>query len=111
MGVKALLFAAMVAAALILGALAAAIFGARTSPGFAVITANNGAIWVLDTRTGAVSVCGSALAGLALAQAESQLGTHIRAMRGNGAALAALGSEIDEIDGLSRPRCSPWSRP
>lgn len=108
---KALTFAAMIVAALVLGALAAGIFGARTSPRFAIITANDGAIWRLDNRTGAVSVCGSALAGPALAQSESQLSAHIRATGGNRAALATLGSEIDEMDGLSRPRCSPWSGP
>ena len=109
---KALLFAAIVVAALILGALAAAIFGARSNARFAIVSGNDGVtVWRLDNRTGEISVCGSALVGAALARAESQLSAHIRSTDGNRAALAALSPEIDEIDGLSRPRCSPWSLP
>lgn len=108
---KVLLFAAMLVAALILGALAAGIFSARTAPRFAVINAGGGAIWRLDNRSGRVSVCGSALSGPALAEAESQLSARIRGTGGTRAALAALRPEIDEIDTLSRPRCSPWSMP
>jgi len=110
--VKALLFAAIVVAALILGALAAAVFGARTNSRFAIVSGNDGVTaWRLDNRTGKISVCGTALAGAALARAESQLSAHIRGTGGNRAALAALSPEIDEIDSLSRPRCSPWSLP
>jgi hypothetical protein len=110
--VKALLFAAMFVAALILGALAAAIFGARTAPRVTIVSGNDGAtIWRLDYRSGRISVCGSALTGPALAQAESQLSAHIRGTGGNRAALAALSPEIDQLDSLSRPHCSPWSQP
>jgi hypothetical protein len=111
-GVKAFLLTAIMIAALILGALAAALFGARTHPRFTLLGGNDGStVWRLDTRTGRVSVCGSALTGPSLAQAESQLTAHIRAAGTNPAALAALGPEIDDLDGLSRPRCSPWSAP
>jgi len=109
-GVKVFLLTAIVIAALVLGALAAAVFGAKTNPRFTVLGGNDGSIvWRLDTRTGQVSVCGSALTGASLAQAESQLTAHIRAAGTNPTALAALGPEIDDLDSLSRPRCSPWS--
>jgi len=110
--VKALLFAAIFVAALILGALAAAAFGARTSPHFSEVSGNDGVtVWRLDNRSGRVSVCSSAMTGPALAEAESQLASHIRSAEGNPAALTALKPEIDQLDSLSRPRCSPWSQP
>lgn len=107
---KMLLLAALFVAALILGALAAAVSGARTMPRYAILSSNDGAtIWRVDNRTGQVSLCGSLLTGWALAQAESGLSKRIRAAGDSRAALAALAGEIDETDDLSRPRCSPWS--
>ena len=109
---RAVLFTAMLAAALILGALASAVFSAGTGHRFSEVSGNNGiTVWRLDNRTGQVSICGSAMNGPALADAEGQLATHLRAAAGNTAALAALKPEIDQLDNLSRPRCSPWSVP
>jgi hypothetical protein len=109
---RAVLFTAMLAAALILGALAGAVFSAGTAQHFSEVSGNNGiTVWRLDNRTGQVSICGSAMNGPALADAESQLATHLRAAAGNPPALAALKPEIDQLDSLSRPRCSPWSVP
>lgn len=110
--VRVLLFAASLVVALILGALAAALFGARTAPRFSALAGNDGAtVWRLNNRTGEISVCASAMTGRALAEAESQLAAHIRAAAGNPTALAALKPEMDQLDSLSRPRCSPWSVP
>jgi hypothetical protein len=112
MGVKALLFAAMLVTALILGALTVVLFGVRTMPRYSEVGGNDGAtVWRIDNRTGEVSVCGTALSGVALAQAESQLASRIRSAGFNRAALAALSPEQEELDNLSRPRCSPWSLP
>jgi len=106
------MLAAIAVAVLILGAAAALVFSSRSDPRFSVVSANDGVtVWRLDNRTGQISVCGSALAGAALAQAETQLSARIRGTDGNRAALAALAPEKDEIDSLSRPRCSPWSEP
>jgi hypothetical protein len=110
--VKALQFAAMFVVALILGALAATLIGARTMPRFTIVSGNDGAtLWRLDNLTGEVSVCGSATGGRGLTSMESQLAAHIRATGGNPAALSALKPEVEEVDSLSRPRCSPWSVP
>lgn len=109
---RALQFTATLVTALIMGALAGAVFGAWSVPRFSEISGNDGVIvWRLDNRTGRVSVCGSALAGRALAQAENQLAANMRSARGDPAGLASLGPAIDQLDSLSRPRCSPWSLP
>lgn len=102
----------MLVAALILGALAAALFDAEIIPRYSAVSGNDGiTVWRLDNHSGRVSVCGSAMTGPALAEAESQLAARIRASGGNRALLAALKPEIDQLDSLSRPRCSPWSVP
>jgi hypothetical protein len=108
--VKVFLLAAMVVAALILGALMGGVF-VPSPPRFVLVSGNDGAVWRLDNRTGAVSACGSALSGKGLAQTDSQLSAHIRATGGNRQALAALSGEAEQLDALSRPRCSPWSIP
>ena len=66
-------------------------------------------IWRLDDRDGRVSVCGSSLMGRALSQAEMQLSARIRAAGHDARALSALLPEIDAVENLARPRCSPWS--
>lgn len=102
----------MMVAALILGALVALVFDAKSGPRFAAIGGSDGAtLWRIDLRTGWVSVCGSSLAGASLAQAESQLSAHIRAAGANPVAQASLAPEIADLNSLARPRCSPWSAP
>lgn len=66
-------------------------------------------VWRLDERTGQVSVCGSALTGRALSEMEARLTARIRAADHDTRKLQALLPEIDELDSLTRPRCSPWS--
>jgi hypothetical protein len=97
--------------ALVIGALIALVSEKRPEPSYSFARAENGTIWRLDNRTGRVSVCGVSITGLALAQAEIQLGAHMRAAGANPSAQAALGPQIDDLDGLSRPRCSAWSEP
>ena len=109
---KALQFAAIFVAALILGALAASLFDTRPGARFAAIGGGDGAtLWRVDLWTGRVSVCGSSLTGASLAQAESQLSAHVRTAGANPDAQASLGPEIADLNSLSRPRCSPWSMP
>ena len=71
--------------------------------------AGGDAIWRLNEGTGQVSVCGTALTGHALSDMQTRLADHIRAAGHDRQKLAALLPEIDELDNLSRPRCSPWS--
>ena len=71
--------------------------------------ASDEALWRLNEKTGQVSVCGAALTGHALSEMEARLAAHIRAAGHDRAKLAALLPEIDELDDLARPRCSPWS--
>jgi hypothetical protein len=71
--------------------------------------ASDDALWRLNERTGQVSVCGAALTGHALSEMEARLAAHIRAAGHDRQKLAALLPEIDELDDLARPRCSPWS--
>ena len=96
-------------AALVIGALVALVSEKRPQPSYSFLRAENGTIWRLDNRTGRVSICGVSISGAALAQGEVQLGAHMRAAGASKSALAMLEPEIDELDGLSRPRCSPWS--
>lgn len=67
------------------------------------------AIWRLNEGTGQVSVCGTVLTGHALSEMEARLGDHIRAAGHNPQRLRGLLPEIDALDELTRPRCSPWS--
>lgn len=67
------------------------------------------AIWRLNEGTGQVSVCGTVLTGHALSEMEARLAAHIRAAGHDPQKLAALLPEIDELNELARPRCSPWS--
>ena len=67
------------------------------------------AIWRLNERTGQVSVCGTALTGRALSEMEARLAAQIRAAGSDPGKLQALRPQIDELDSLTRPRCSPWS--
>ena len=67
------------------------------------------AIWRLNERTGQVSACGTALTGHALSEMEARLADHIRAAGRDPRKLQAVVPEIDELDELTRPRCSPWS--
>lgn len=67
------------------------------------------AIWRLNTRTGQVSVCGTTLTGHALSEMETRLASNIRAAGHDPKKLQAILPEIDELDGLARPRCSSWS--
>ena len=67
------------------------------------------AVWRLDERTGQVSVCGTALTGRGLSEMEARLAAHIRAAGHDAGRLRALLPEIDELNALSRPRCSLWS--
>lgn len=107
--------AAIFVTALVLGAILATILAARTTPHFSALVGNDGVtLWRIDDRTGEVSVCGVALRGSSLARAEIDFSSRIRAA--GAVAPVALGpnldpSEIDQIDSLSRPRCSSWSTP
>jgi hypothetical protein len=67
------------------------------------------AIWRLNEGTGQVSVCGTVLTGHALSEMESRLADHIRAAGHDPNRLRALLPEIDALNALTRPRCSPWS--
>ena len=67
------------------------------------------AIWRINQETGQVSVCGAALTGHALSEMETRLAAQIRAAGRDAAKRRLLLPEIDELDDLSRPRCSPWS--
>jgi hypothetical protein len=99
-------------AALFVGALAAIVIEMERAPSYSIAQPRDAAtIWRLDDRTGQVSVCGASLSGRELAQADMQLSTHIRQAGRDAKALAALGPEIDDLDNLARPRCSPWSAP
>ncbi len=99
-------------ASLFAGALAAILLDMERAPSYSIAQAGDAAaIWRLDDRTGRVSVCGVSLSGRELAQAEMQLDAHIRQAGHDVKALAALGPEIDDLDNLARPRCSPWSAP
>ena len=69
------------------------------------------AIWRLNQRTGQVSVCGAVLTGHALSEMEARLAAHIRAAGHDPQRIATLLPEIDQLDELARPRCSPWSAP
>ena len=103
---------ATLVAMLILAGLTGAVFGAWALPHFSEVSGNDGVtVWRLDNRTGRVSVCGSAMTGQALAQAESRLAANIRSTDGNPAELRPLDVETEQLDSLSRPRCSPWSFP
>lgn len=98
------------AAALIIGVLAALVMERPPPTSFSMERGEDGAgIWRLDNRDGRVSVCGSSLTGRALSQAEMQLTAQIRAAGHDIRAQAALVPQIDEVDNLARPRCSPWS--
>jgi hypothetical protein len=110
--VKAVQFTAILVAMVILGGLTAALFDVRALPRFSEVSGTDGTtVWRLDNRTGRVSVCGSAMTGQALAQAESRLAANIRSTGGNPVELRTLDGEVEQLDSLSRPRCSPWSFP
>lgn len=96
--------------ALFLGA-GVALWAERPAPsqfGF-VRGGSDDAVWRLNARTGQVSVCGTALTGRALSEMEARLAAHIRAAGHDAGKLRALLPEIDALDALARPRCSPWS--
>ena len=108
MGLKIAGIAVMVVGLFLLGALTAML--QEQGPSFSLMPGPVGAtVWRIDNRTGFVSVCGTALAGRALSQAEMQLAGRIRAAGNDKAALAALAPELDDVEGLERPRCSDWS--
>ncbi len=91
----------------------AALWLERLAPARFAMThgADDEAVWRLNRTTGQVSVCGTSLTGHALSEMELRLSAHIRAAGKDAAKRAALLPEIDELDGLARPRCSPWSAP
>ena len=68
-------------------------------------------VWRLNEKTGQVSACGVTLTGHALSEMEARVASHIRAAGQDRQRLSALIPEIDELDELARPRCSPWSAP
>ena len=78
-------------------------------PHFRFVSGGDAAIWRLNERTGQVSVCGTTLSGRALSEMDARLAAHIRAAGHDRGKLQALLPEIDELDALTRPRCSPWS--
>src|SRR5262245_23801774 len=78
-------------------------------PHFRFAPGGDAAIWRLNERTGQVSDCGTTLTGRALREMDTRLAAHIRAAGQNPGRLQALLPEIDELDSLTRPRCSPWS--
>ena len=103
---------AAIIAALALGVAASAFFWARPLARFEIVNLrDSNTVWRLDTVTGQVSVYGTTLAGTALAQAQEQLSNRIRAAGSDRQALKALGPDIEQLDMLSRPRCSAWSVP
>lgn len=96
--------------ALFAGALAALVAEWPAQSSFKIAqTMDEDAIWRLNQKTGQVSVCGVSLTGHALSEMESRLSSHIRAAGHDPKRLAALLPEIDQLDDLARPRCSPWS--
>ena len=96
--------------ALLLGA-GLALWAERPAPArFQIVRgASDDAIWRLNERTGQVSVCGVTLTGHALSGMEARLSEHIRAAGHDPRRLQALPPEIDELDQMTRPRCSSWS--
>ena len=98
------------AAALIIGILAGVVMERPPEHSFTMTRdAEGDGVWRLDNRDGRVSVCGSSLTGRTLSQAEIQLSARIRAAGRDARAQAALMPEIDDVENLARPRCSPWS--
>lgn len=98
------------AAALIIGVLVALVMERPPAHSFSMMRdAEGDGIWRLDNRDGRISVCGSSLTGRALSQAEMQLSARVRATGHDARAQAALVPQIDDVENLARPRCSPWS--
>jgi hypothetical protein len=110
--VRLLAVAAAIIAALALGVALSMLLREKPLQRFQIVNLRDGnTVWRLDTVTGQVSVCGATLAGTALAQAQEQLSNRIRAAGSDRQALKALTPDIDQLDMLSRPRCSAWSVP
>jgi len=78
-------------------------------PHYRLVRGSEDTVWRLNEGTGQVSVCGTVLAGHALSEMGARLSDHIRAAGHDPRKLQALLPEIDELDALTRPRCSPWS--
>ena len=98
------------AAALLIGVLSGLVMDRPPEHSFSMTRNLEGdGVWRLDDRDGRVSVCGSSLTGRTLSQAELQLSARVRAAGHDARAQAALMPQIDDVDDLARPRCSPWS--